>query len=327
LELLKGTAEAKGLQLRASIEPDAPTKLRADGGRIRQVLINLIGNAIKFTARGQVDLAISVDRQTEQTAFLRFQITDTGIGINAEAQARLFKAFTQADGSTTRRFGGTGLGLAICKELVEKMRGEIGVESSGGNGSTFWFTVELPKQSHGSVAGVSPGTKVRNVSESKARLRSQTESIRPKRVLIAEDNVINQYLATAQLKKLGYASDSVTNGVAVLEAFGRTPYDILLMDCQIPELDGYETTKQLRSLGGHQPVIIAMTANAMQGDRELCLAAGMDVYLSKPMRIADLKSALDEAAELSAAPDAKSPDPNSTSRDNSDRTVKPIYHG
>jgi two-component system sensor histidine kinase/response regulator len=146
LELLAGTAKSKGLELHAAIDPDVPVQLRADGGRLRQMLINLIGNAIKFTSHGEIKLQISVDRQTEATAFLRFRITDTGIGINLETQARLFQAFTQADGSMTRRFGGTGLGLAICKQLVEKMRGDIGVKSSAGAGSTFWFTVELQRQ-------------------------------------------------------------------------------------------------------------------------------------------------------------------------------------
>jgi signal transduction histidine kinase len=147
VELLRETAKAKDLELRASIDPDVPALLRGDRGRLRQVLINLIGNAIKFTSRGEVTLLISVDRQSDASASLRFRITDTGIGINLETQARLFQAFTQADGSMTRRYGGTGLGLAICKELVEKMRGDIGVESSSGTGSTFWFTVEFPTQS------------------------------------------------------------------------------------------------------------------------------------------------------------------------------------
>jgi PAS domain S-box-containing protein len=147
VELLRETAKAKDLELRASIDPDVPALLRGDRGRLRQVLINLIGNAIKFTSRGEVTLLISVDRQSDASASLRFRITDTGIGINLETQARLFQAFTQADGSMTRRYGGTGLGLAICKELVEKMRGDIGVESSSATGSTFWFTVEFPIQS------------------------------------------------------------------------------------------------------------------------------------------------------------------------------------
>jgi signal transduction histidine kinase/AmiR/NasT family two-component response regulator len=295
LELLRGTAETKGLALHALIDPGVPTHLRGDGGRLRQVLINLIGNAIKFTPSGEVKLHVAVDRQTEETAALRFRITDSGIGIDAETQARLFKAFTQADGSTTRRYGGTGLGLAICKQLVEKMDGEIGVESSTGAGSTFWFTLDLLKQSKGSVPLLSQGTKEGSVREPRARLDHNGGTARPQRVLIAEDNAVNQYLATAQLKKLGYAADTVANGIEVLEAFSRIPYDLILMDCQMPQLDGYETTRQLRSRGGSQPLIIAMTANAMEGDRELCLAAGMDSYVSKPMRIADLELALAEA--------------------------------
>ncbi|MEY2510708.1 MAG: hypothetical protein QOE26_1471 [Verrucomicrobiota bacterium] len=295
LELLRGTAETKGLALHALIDPGVPTHLRGDGGPLRQVLINLIGNAIKFTPSGEVKLHVAVDRQTEETAALRFRITDSGIGIDAETQARLFKAFTQADGSTTRRYGGTGLGLAICKQLVEKMDGEIGVESSTGAGSTFWFTLDLLKQSKGSVPLLSQGTKEGSVREPRARLDHNRGTARPQRVLIAEDNAVNQYLATAQLKKLGYAADTVANGIEVLEAFSRIPYDLILMDCQMPQLDGYETTRQLRSRGGSQPLIIAMTANAMEGDRELCLAAGMDSYVSKPMRIADLELALAEA--------------------------------
>jgi signal transduction histidine kinase/ActR/RegA family two-component response regulator len=295
VELLKETATSKGLELHASIDPEVPTLLRGDWGRLRQVLINLLGNAIKFTAHGEIKLQISVERQSEETAALRFRIIDTGIGINAETQARLFQAFTQADGSMTRRYGGTGLGLAISRELVEKMRGDIGVESSPGAGSTFWFTVEFPKQSKAAVRIAALETKDVSVCEPEARLDRVDGPLRPQRVLIAEDNGINQYLATAQLKKLGYIADIVTNGVAVLEACSQLPYDIILMDCQMPELDGYETTRQVRSLGGPQPLIIAMTANAMEGDRELCLAAGMDGYLSKPMRIADLKAALAEA--------------------------------
>jgi signal transduction histidine kinase/ActR/RegA family two-component response regulator len=287
VELLRETAKSKGLELHASIDPDVPTLLRGDRGRLRQVLINLLGNAIKFTAQGKVELVVSLDRSTEETASLRFRIIDTGIGINVETQARLFQAFTQADGSTTRRYGGTGLGLAICKELVEKMRGDIGVESSPGGGSTFWFTVTLPKRFGGVASETSQKTKLDQVGG----------SVRPQRVLIAEDNAVNQFLATAQLKKLGYAADTVTNGAEVLEACRRIPYDIILMDCQMAQLDGYETTKQLRSRGGPRPLIIAMTANAMKADRTLCLSAGMDGYVSKPMRIADLKDALAAAAD------------------------------
>jgi PAS domain S-box-containing protein len=299
LELLRGAAKSKGLDLRASIDPDVPTELRGDGGRLRQVLVNLVGNAIKFTSRGEVRLHISADRQTTEKALLRFRVTDTGIGITSETQARLFQAFTQADGSTTRRYGGTGLGLAICKQLVEKMRGAIGVESVAGAGSTFWFTVELRRQSKNGAGIVPPETKDASLHESKTIPVTDEGRLRSERVLIAEDNAVNQRVATVQLRKLGYASDCVANGFEVLEALSRIPYDIVLMDCQMPELDGYETTKQVRLQAGYQPYIIAMTANAMQGDRELCLATGMDDYVAKPVRTAALKAAMELHRELS----------------------------
>jgi signal transduction histidine kinase/ActR/RegA family two-component response regulator len=293
VELLKETAKSKGLELCAFVDPDVPPELRGDGGRLRQVLINLIGNALKFTPKGGVKVHISVDRQTRKTASLRFRITDTGIGIDPETQARLFQAFTQADGSTTRRYGGTGLGLAISKELVEKMHGDIGVESSSGSGSTFWFTVELPKESERTARVPAQETTVVDHREQKIEPDPGSRSMSPQRVLIAEDNAVNHFLATAQLKKLGYASDSVTNGLKVLEALNRIPYDIILMDCKMPELDGYQTTRRVRKRSGRQPYIIGMTASAMQGDRELCLAAGMDDYITKPVRTAALRVVLE----------------------------------
>jgi PAS domain S-box-containing protein len=296
LDLLKETAKSKGLELHALVDPGTPTELRGDGGRLRQVLINLIGNALKFTSNGGVKVHISVDRQTKEKASLRFRITDTGIGISPETQARLFQAFTQADGSMTRRYGGTGLGLAISKELVEKMHGRIGVESSLGAGATFWFTVEFPKQPKAVAQVASQETKDIILRRPRSETETASEPIRSQRVLIAEDNPVNQRVALAQLRKLGYSSDAVVNGFEVLEALSRIPYDIILMDCQMPELDGYETTRRLRKRSGPQPYVIAMTANAMQGDRELCLATGMDGYIGKPMRIADLKAALNEAS-------------------------------
>lgn len=303
LELLKATAKSKGLELSASIDAEVPTELRGDGGRLRQVLINLIGNALKFTRNGDVKLQISVDRQTRTTACLRFRITDTGIGISPETQARLFQAFAQADSSTTRRYGGTGLGLAICKQLVEKMDGAIGVESSAGAGSTFWFTVEFTKQSKTVSPIAPPETKEIILRQPTSEPGQAPGFVRPRRILIAEDNAVNQRVAVAQLKKLGYASDVVANGLEALEALNRIPYDIILMDCQMPELDGYETTRQVRKRSGPQPYIIAMTASAMRGDRELCLATGMDGYICKPLRIADLKAALNEEAGDAAGPD------------------------
>ncbi len=214
-----------------------------------------------------------------------------------ETQAKLFQAFAQADGSITRRYGGTGLGLAICKQLVEKMHGDIGVESSPGAGSTFWFTAKLPKQGNDVSRIVPPETKVTKQGENGAASSQKAGRGPGLRVLIAEDNAVNQHIAMAQLKKLGFVAESVSNGREVLEALGRIPYDIILMDCQMPELDGYETTREVRSRNGHQPYIIAMTANAMQGDRELCLAAGMNDYITKPVRSAALQAALEKQAQ------------------------------
>ena len=290
VSLLQSQATAKGLQLRATIDADVPNNLRGDAGRLRQVLINLIGNAIKFTAAGDVDVRVSLERETERDARLLIRITDTGIAITPEAQTRLFRPFEQADGSTTRRYGGTGLGLAICKALVTNMGGEIGVESVAEVGSTFWFTARLPKQAKRTEKLVTrpaprPDVSPDDPATAAARLAS--------RVLIAEDNAVNQKVALAQLHRLGYASaDVVANGLEVLEALALIPYDIVLMDCQMPELDGYKTTRLIREGSGYQPYIIAMTANAMQGDRELCLAAGMNSYVSKPVRTAALEAAL-----------------------------------
>jgi PAS domain S-box-containing protein len=297
LRLLQEIAKAKGLELHSFIHAEVPTKLRGDGGRLRQVLVNLINNAIKFTPDGEVALHVSVDRQSEEAAFLRFRVTDTGIGISPKTQARLFQAFTQADGSISRCYGGTGLGLAICKQLVEKMGGSIGVESSLGAGSTFWFTAELLMQT----------SAVTEIAPQEARDNTQTERLtysgngRGPRVLVAEDNPVNRRIVLAQLKKVGYSCDSVANGLEVLEALDRVPYDLVLMDVQMPEMDGFEATQRIRELekaSGRRTRIVAMTAHAMAGDRERCLASGMDDYISKPLRRDDLLRALKEAGLL-----------------------------
>jgi PAS domain S-box-containing protein len=295
LGLMQCQAQAKGIQIHSTVEANVPAFLRGDAGRLRQVLINLLNNAIKFTAQGEIRLQISLDRQSDETAVLRFRISDTGIGIPPEVQERLFQAFAQGDASTTRKYGGTGLGLAICKQLVAKMRGDIGVESAPGQGSTFWFTVELTKQ---------PANPERPVDMEPAG--EQSAEVNPlssgQRILIAEDNVVNQRVAAYELSQLGYSADTVADGCEVLEALSRIPYAIILMDCHMPELDGYETTRRIRAAGGHQPYIIAITANAMQGDKEVCLAAGMDNYVSKPLRGSELKAALLKALPVPAEP-------------------------
>ncbi len=288
LELLGPRAKSKQLDLRADVAADVPRLVSGDPGRLRQVLLNLVGNAIKFTSAGFV--LVRVSRSTRGTrapqggppeACLRIAVVDTGIGLGQDAVQRLFQPFVQADNSTTRKFGGTGLGLAICKQLVELMGGRIGVDSVPGHGSTFWFILPLPEVS---PVGTTPAP----------RLLAPGSGGEPLRVLVAEDNVVNQRVAQLHLQKLGHHADLAANGIEALSALERMPYDLILMDCQMPELDGYETTRRLRAHSAQRSiVVIAMTANAMQGDRELCLSAGMDDYVSKPMRVHELQAAID----------------------------------
>ncbi|HEY3900059.1 MAG TPA: response regulator [Chthoniobacter sp.] len=418
LEMLAEKAQAKGLELLGDVPPHLCTLRRGDAGRLRQILTNLINNAIKFTETGEV--VVKVAQQNEM--LLRFEVHDTGIGIAPEVQNHLFQPFIQADGTTTRKYGGTGLGLAIARQLVELMDGEIGVISEVGKGSNFWFTACLGQQdiqrqarNRDDLAGlrilivddnatnrhileiqlaslrmhctaVESGAEalaalsreqargnpfdlaiidmqmpemdgvmlaravksepaiaatrlimlsslgrhvdtssfkavgieeylVKPVKQSRlfdclAEVMGRSEKddgphevvARPlplasaaghhERVLLAEDNMINQKIALRQLAKLGYQADAVADGLEVLEALERIPYNIILMDCQMPDLDGYEATRRIRRKQTRPIYIIAMTANAMQGDREKCLAAGMDAYLTKPVRPEELAAAL-----------------------------------
>jgi len=427
LELLAKQAHAKGIELAGFVEPSVPTRLRGDAGRIRQVLTNLVSNAIKFTATGEVTIRVSCLEDKGRQCELQLQVNDTGIGIGPEAQKGLFEAFNQADVSTTRRFGGTGLGLAICKQLVERMHGRVGVESVPDRGSTFWFTLQLQKQEvrpesedHGLVnqriliiddhfsrgqilqeylaawkmrsdlvggaqalrhlraaaeekdsyplaiidadlpnvdrlalareiktdpqtagtrlilltefgrrfdltelrgAGISDcrfkpvrqsalfdcltNTLLETAPPARAPVASSadTSSLHPERILIAEDNAVNQKVALGQLRKLGYRADAVGNGFEALQALSQVPYDIVLMDCHMPGMDGYEAAAAIRQRekGVHRTWIVAMTANAISGDREQCLAAGMDDYVSKPVRTTDLADALERARSRLAA--------------------------
>jgi signal transduction histidine kinase/DNA-binding response OmpR family regulator len=438
-EVVAERAAGKRLELSALVPADVPTRLRGDPGRLRQILLNLLSNAIKFTEKGEVAVALQRESETENDVTLRVEVTDTGIGIPAETQPRLFQAFTQADGSTTRKYGGTGLGLAICRKLVERMHGQIGVWSAPGQGATFWFTVRLEKQpaeaqpapaEPGELAGlrvlvvddnatnrkvlhyqleawrvrdhcVAGGAEALAVLRREAvtsdpfslvvldlempgmdglmlaraikadpalaavplvlltscgqrltaeerrqagldaslfkpvkqselfncltnvmiagRLRpsvapapcapsplpTQPVPLVPLRILVAEDNAVNQRLAVRLLQKLGYTADVAANGLEVLAALERIHHNVIFMDCHMPELDGYEATRRIRerergqgpAQAGQPSRIIAMTANAMPGDREKCLAVGMDDYLSKPVQLDDLRAALDRAVE------------------------------
>lgn len=445
VEILAERAQSKGIELATWIHEETPRQVRGDPGRLRQILINLIGNAIKFTERGEVVVDVAPQSETEFDALIRFTVRDTGIGISSKAIPLLFHAFTQADGSTSRKYGGTGLGLAIVKQFVELMHGQIGVESVEGEGSTFWFTVRLEKQKESkrksfpsAALEILTGTKVLLVddnaahrqilthqldawkvenapassgAEALALLRSaaasgkpfhlavldmqmpemdgltlahrikadpaiastrlimltsigsrlehqilkkegfssylvkpvkqsrffdvlanvtdetiphpeiatitdpaagpviEQKSIRGVRILLAEDNRVNQKLALKQLDKLGYTAEVVANGQEVLSAIKSAPYDIILMDCQMPEMDGYEATVQIRRQEKEGPhaakvnplYIIAMTAHAMRADRDRCFSMGMDDYLSKPVQISELGTVLRRAIRRKAA--------------------------
>jgi two-component system sensor histidine kinase/response regulator len=431
LDLLAEKAQSKGLELLALVHHTVFTNLRGDAGRLRQILTNILSNAIKFTKQGDVVLRVSPQSETTTSVVLRFEVKDTGIGISTAAQEHLFEAFSQANNSTARKYGGTGLGLAIARQLVGMMQGEIGIESELDKGSTFWFTARFEKQalslrvgeSKQGLAGIrvlivndncsnqilrlhlanlgmhfnaasgcaeglellqsaaargdpfrlaildlltpdidglklarsikqepalaairllmltSPGQRldmdlfravgigeslVKPINQSRLRdslvavlshnvtspavpagapivLTDMQTSSRPIRILLAEDNMINQKVGLYQLEKYGYQADAVADGKAVLEALTRKQYDIIFMDCQMPEMDGYEATEAIRKRegsdnhsSGTSPVyIVAMTASAMKGEREKCLALGMNDYLSKPVQAPQLQAALE----------------------------------
>jgi len=298
-EIVCESARAKGLRLGCAIAPDVPGFLRGDAGRVRQVLLNLVGNAVKFTQRGSVEIEVSLEGGSgDEERSVRFQVRDTGIGIPADRTRRIFDRFTQADVSTTRRFGGSGLGLSIAKQLTHRMRGKIGVESQDQAGSTFWFTLPLAR------GGVSDGLVEITESERSIQSSSPPDPARtvPGRILLAEDNPVNQEVAVAMLELLGHRVEVASDGHEALEALERTSFDLVLMDCQMPGPDGFEATARLReneagadaaeASGSRRVPVVAITASAMQGDRERCLAAGMDDYLSKPFTLPQLGSVL-----------------------------------
>jgi CheY-like chemotaxis protein len=286
--------------------------LIGDPGRLRQILVNLVANGVKFTNAGRVSIDANLVEQTGNAVVVAFRVSDTGIGVPDEVKPTLFEPFTQADSSTTRRYGGTGLGLAICKRLVELMGGDIGVESVIGRGSTFWFTLHL--ESVVSVEQPTPGWRRRQAAPLPA---PSGEPIRPAapdgagkgattpgdqqvRILLVEDHPINQRVTVRMLARLGYAADVVSNGRQAVETLRCGEYTLVLMDCQMPEMDGYAATREIRRLeqdgtigtGTQRVPIVAMTASAMAGDRERCIASGMDDYLTKPAGMEALRGAL-----------------------------------
>jgi PAS domain S-box-containing protein len=300
VELLSPIARAKGLVLERQVGPQVPALLLGDPHRFRQILLNLVGNAIKFTASGSVSVGVTAVRQGD-AVLVTTEVADTGIGITPEAQARLFKAYTQAEASTSRSYGGTGLGLAICQQLTELMHGEIGVRSGVGEGSTFWFSVRLREPAAAPAASL-VSVLPRELAVPK-ELANSKEMASALRVLVAEDNPVNQRVAGSLLRKMGHEVTLAENGEEATELVARYPFDVVLMDCQMPRMDGYEATRRLRAAeppGARLPVF-ALTADLSGDVRARCLAAGMDDCLTKPLRLAELDKLLRSVRPFSAA--------------------------
>jgi CheY-like chemotaxis protein len=295
-------AQAKGVPVRAVIDPRLPAYIIGDTARIRQILVNLGGNAVKFTERGEISIHVNVLERRDPDLTLRIAVCDTGIGIAPERRVSIFNTFSQVDASMTRRYGGTGLGLSIVKRLAELMGGTVGVESIPGMGSTFWFT--LPTAATADAAfrdfsAVEAEAAVNdNVIES-APPSPPPLTRRQPRILLAEDNPVNQKVAQRVLEKEGFQVDVAADGRQAVDAWRRGNYDLILMDCQMPHLDGYEATREIRreerenSLMRRIP-IVALTAHAMKGAADECRHAGMDDYLTKPLDREQLRRCLKE---------------------------------
>jgi CheY-like chemotaxis protein len=319
IRLVAIQAHAKDLEVTSSVNPAVPEFIIGDPTRVRQILLNLCGNAVKFTQRGRVAVSVKVLTSSPESLVVLFDVQDTGIGIPADRLKALFRPFTQVDNSTTRRFGGTGLGLSIVKQLVELMGGQVGVNSREGVGSNFWFTARvgvLSRSAQGrrrlpQVLQEQPVLAVDDHATNHVALldyrhaRTQpiihqqqllTQRGREKwRILVAEDNAVNQKVAVRTLEKLGYRVDVVNDGREAVSAWESGRYDLILMDCEMPEVDGYEATRQIRSretAGRHIP-IIALTAHAMKGAELECQTAGMDDYITKPVDRERLDACLD----------------------------------
>jgi signal transduction histidine kinase/ActR/RegA family two-component response regulator len=292
VNLLEIHAREKQLVIRTELLKASPRELQGDPGRIRQILTNLVGNAIKFTERGSVTVRLNIELRSKHKVLVLVEVIDTGIGISEEVREHIFDAFQQADDSTTRRFGGTGLGLTISRQLVEMMHGKIGINNNSGPGSTFWFQIPFD------IAPVSlPATDL--------QLRSDTEPLHSEllantHVLVAEDNPVNQVVVKQMLEALGCKVTVANDGIEVVKLWKKGCYDVILMDIQMPNRGGIEATKVIRGLESSEQhiTIIALTANAFDSDRELCLEAGLDDYLSKPCRIHGLKGMLERWASI-----------------------------
>ncbi|HSH05073.1 MAG TPA: response regulator [Anaerolineae bacterium] len=280
INLVSPQAEAKQLTLNHHIDADIPTQLYGDDIRLRQIILNLLTNAIKFTQRGEVRLDVTHIETNEQQHLIQFQIQDTGIGISPEKQKQLFKPFTQGDSTPARQYGGAGLGLVICRSLVELMDGQITLSSQLNFGSTF--TLNIPFKT------------TTQLSTTPEKTTASFQIDRPLRILLAEDNEINQMVLLATLQQFGFTADLATNGQEALDQLKEHHYDLILMDIQMPEMDGLTATRHIRQTlpTNQQPYIIAVTANATVTDRNACQAAGMNDFITKPFQISDLHQAI-----------------------------------
>ncbi len=293
--LFMAEAREKALDLRVHIDPGIRMLVRGDSGRLRQILMNLVGNGLKFTRAGSVSIHVACERETDAGIVLGFAVTDTGMGISEAHRDRIFQPFSQADASMSRKFGGTGLGLAISRQLAQIMGGDLWLESRLGAGSTFRFTVVLEK--------VFPDDAAADFADPPSAVVPDRDAVRktaiPRRILLVEDQPANQKVALGVLEKLKHEVDTVSDGREALAALEKNLYDVVLMDIQMPGMDGFEATRIIRDPDSgvldHAVPIVAMTAHAMKGDRERCLSAGMDDYLSKPISVESVRQAIEKA--------------------------------
>jgi len=287
IDLLENKAKGKGIKLYTSFESSTPNAYIGDSARLRQILINLTNNAIKYTKEGSVTIKIETDKIESDYCSMKFSVIDTGIGISKDGQEKLFKAFSQIDSTTTRKYGGTGLGLAIAKNLSSLMGGEIGVESEEGKGSKFWFTAKIKRNQD--IPDL--------IEKNKAPEREKTTN--PLNILLVEDNFLNQKFAIATLRKEGHKIDIAENGKIAVDLFKKGKYDLILMDIQMPVMDGIEATKEIRKIEmksekKEHTKIIAITAYVMERDRSMCLGAGMNEYLAKPFKPNELLKLIED---------------------------------
>ncbi len=286
--LMKVSAEKKDLVWDFQLPPETPFQLKGDPGRLRQILTNLVNNAVKFTSEGSVQLKVEIKEKSETDTVLKFSVSDTGIGIPANRLSRLFKAFSQVDSSTSRKYGGTGLGLVISRDLVKMMGGELKVTSKENQGTTFYFSLTMAKVK----------VDIADLVSDKAQKASDADQPLNLKILVAEDNLTNQVVVSRMLMKMGCEVDLVCNGQEALRALEKSTYDLVLMDCMMPEIDGYWTSRIIRDASSdvldHNVPIVALTANALEGDQQKCLNSGMNAYLSKPVRKKALRTAIEE---------------------------------